>query len=267
MLRRAYGNGAMCLATCFAWYVLFKRGRTLLEGDKWSGRPSKSSTPKNVETIRWFVHVDRRRTIKGIAAIVNVSYRTVHTILTSDLNIHRVAETFVPRLLTPEQKVHRVAICLEIRQRAVDDQSFMSSIITGEENWVYGYKPETKQQSSQWMNPGFSRSKKARQSRRSNKNMLIGIFDTRRVVQHEFVPQGQAVNAQFYCSALRRLREDIRRKRPELWRADKWCSMMTTHPLNEISEHVRFSRSTLPHFRIRLTCQIWPLVTSSCSRR
>jgi len=28
--------------------------------------------------------------------------------------------------------------------------------------------------------------------------------------------------AQFYCSVLRRLREDIRRKRPELWHAGNW---------------------------------------------
>jgi len=42
--------------------------------------------------------------IKEIAAIVNVSYGTVQTILTCDLNMHRVAAKFVPRLLTPEQK-------------------------------------------------------------------------------------------------------------------------------------------------------------------
>jgi hypothetical protein len=38
--------------------------------------------------------------------------------------------------------------------------------------------------------------------------MLIVFFNIRRVVHHEFVPQGQTVNAQFYCSVLRRL-EDI----------------------------------------------------------
>jgi len=66
-----------------------------------------------------------RRTIKEIAAIVNVLYGTVQTILTCDLNMHRVAEKFVPRLLTPKQKEHRVAICEELRQRALDDPSFM----------------------------------------------------------------------------------------------------------------------------------------------
>jgi hypothetical protein len=59
------------------------------------------------------VHEDSRITIKEIAAIVNVSYGTVQTILTCDMNMHRIAAQFMPRLLTPEQKEHRVAICEE----------------------------------------------------------------------------------------------------------------------------------------------------------
>jgi len=56
MLQRAYRNEAMCCATCFEWHARFKRGRTSLEDDESSGRLSISSTPKNVETIRWLVH-------------------------------------------------------------------------------------------------------------------------------------------------------------------------------------------------------------------
>ena len=48
------------------------------------------------------------------------------------------------------------------------------------------------------------------------------FFDIRGIVHHEFLPQGQTVNAQFYCSVLRRLRVNIRRKRLELWRAGNW---------------------------------------------
>jgi len=123
MIRRAYGNEGMSRARCFEWHARFKRSRISLEDDERSGRPSTSSTPKNVETIRLLVHEDRRRTIKDIAAIVNVSYGTVQTILTCDLNMHRVA------------------ICQEFRQRALDDPSFMSRVITGDESWVYGYDP------------------------------------------------------------------------------------------------------------------------------
>ena len=73
-------------ARCFEWHARFKRGRTSLEDDERSGRPSTSSTPKNVETIRRLVHEDRRTTIKNIAAIVNVHnlvqcfFQTIHCI-------------------------------------------------------------------------------------------------------------------------------------------------------------------------------------------
>ena len=120
MLRRVYGNEAMCRATCFEWHARFKRGRTSLEDNERSGRTSRSSTPTNVETIRRLVHEDRRRTINNIAAVVTVSYGTVQTILTCHLNMQHVAAKFVPRLLTPEQKEYLVAICQELRQRALD---------------------------------------------------------------------------------------------------------------------------------------------------
>jgi len=67
----------MSHARCFEWHVSFKRDRTSLKDDERSGRPSTSSTPKNVETIRRLVHEDRRRAIKDIAAVVNVSFGTV----------------------------------------------------------------------------------------------------------------------------------------------------------------------------------------------
>jgi histone-lysine N-methyltransferase SETMAR len=63
---------------------------------------------------------------------------------------------------------------------------------------------------------------KARMSRSSTKTMLVVFFDIRGVVHREFVPQGQTVNITFYCEVLRRLWENIRRKRPNLWRAKNW---------------------------------------------
>ena len=149
MVRCAYGNEAMSRERCFEWHVRFKRGRTSLKDDERSGQPSTSSAPKNVETIWQLVHEDYQRTIKDIAAIINVSYGAVQAILTCDLNMHCVAGKFVSRLLTPEQKEHRVAICQELRQRALDDPSFMSRVIIGDESWVCWNDPKTKQQSSQ----------------------------------------------------------------------------------------------------------------------
>ena len=126
MIRRAYRNETMSRARCFKWHVRFKRVGTSLEDDERWGRTSTSLTPKNVGTVRRLVHEDRRRTIKDIAAIVNVSHRTVQTILTCDLNMHSIAAKFVPRLLTLEQKEHRVAICQELRQHILVVKSFVS---------------------------------------------------------------------------------------------------------------------------------------------
>ena len=49
------------------------------------------------------------------------------------------------------------------------------------------------------------------------KMMLICFFDQKGIVHREFVPPGITVNADFYYDALRRLRENVRRKKPQKW--------------------------------------------------
>jgi len=41
------------------------------------------------------------------------------------------------------------------------------------------------------------------------------------IVHQEFVPPGQTVNMKFYCEVLR-LRENVRRKQPEIWKNGDW---------------------------------------------
>lgn len=222
MLKQVYGEDAMSRTRCFEWHSRFKNGRTSLDDDERSGRPLTCNTPENVEKIRQIVHDDRRITIRHIADIVNMSFGEVQMIVTSILNMRRIAAKFVPRLLSHEQKEHRLQVCRDLRQRALDDPEFLSRIITADESWIYGYDPETKQQSSQWKSPQSPRPKKARQVKSGTKSMIIVFFDIRGIVHREFVPVGQTVNASFYCDVLRRLREDIRRKRPNLWAEKTW---------------------------------------------
>ena len=62
----------------------------------------------------------------------------------------------------------------------------------------------------------FSATEKARQVRSNIKSMLvIFFFDIRGIVHKVFVPPGQTVSGNFYCEVLR-LRENVRRKRPEM---------------------------------------------------
>ena len=44
------------------------------------------------------------------------------------------------------------------------------------------------------------------------------FFDSEGIVHHEYAPDGQTINKEFYVEVLRRLHESVRRKRPEKWR-------------------------------------------------
>jgi len=52
--------------------------------------------------------------------------------------------------------------------------------------------------------------------------MIITFFDIKGIVHKEFVPTGRTVNSRFDCDILWRLREKVRRHRPQLWREETW---------------------------------------------
>lgn len=218
MLRQAYGDTAVTHKTVCKWLGRFKEGKESLDDDDRSGRPSTSRNDDNIAAVKTIIRSNRRLTIREISEETNLSFGSVQAILTDDLNMRRVAAKFVPRILTAEQKESRFAISSELFERSVADAAFLSSIVTGDESWVYGYDPETKVQSSQWKTPSSPAPKKARMSKSLVKVMLIAFFDMEGLLHIEFVPRGCAVNAIFYVEVLKRLRESIRRKRPEKWR-------------------------------------------------
>jgi hypothetical protein len=90
---------------------------------------------------------------------VGIGYGTCQQVLTKEFGMHRVADKFVPRILTAHQKQQRSNNCTELCQLASDDET-LSWVIIGDESWIYGYDPETKQPSFQWKTPTSPRSKK-----------------------------------------------------------------------------------------------------------
>jgi hypothetical protein len=62
--------------------------------------------------------------------------------------MRRIVAKFVPQLLEIEQKQHCLEVCRELQQQLQEDPNFLLKVTTGDESWVYGYDPETKQQSS-----------------------------------------------------------------------------------------------------------------------
>jgi len=99
---------------------------------------------------------------------------------------------------------------------------FLKNTVTGDESWVYGYGPERKQQSPQWNGPTSPRPKNGRQMRSKTKVMLLAFCASEGIVHHEYALDGQTINREFYVEVLRRLRESVRRKGPEIWRDGDW---------------------------------------------
>ena len=139
MIQQGFGDQSLSRAQVFQWHARFKTGRTSVDDDERTGRPTSCTTPETVARIEEFIRQDRRRTIRDIAEEVEVGYGTCQRVLTEELGMHRVAAKFVPRNLTADQKQHRVNVCTELRQLASNDETLLSRVITGDESWVYGY--------------------------------------------------------------------------------------------------------------------------------
>jgi len=209
MIQQAFGDQSLSCAQVFQWHAWFKTDRTSVDDDEHTGRPRSCTTPETVTRVQELVPQDRHRTIHDIAEEVGIGDGTCQQVLTEELGMHHVTVKFVPRILTADQKQQRVNICSELCQLASDDETFLSRVSTGDESWVYGYDPETKQQSSQWKSPTSPRPKKARHVNSNIKSMIITFFDVKGTVHKEFVPMGQTVNSGFYCNVLQRLRENV----------------------------------------------------------
>jgi len=110
----------------------------------------------------------------------------------------------------------------DLKEQVGNNPQILSKVVTGDETWCYGYDPETKQASSQWKTPNSPKPKQARQVWSNVKIVLISFFDANGFVHKEFVPPGQIVNQQFYLEVLKRLRDSVRKKRPEMWSSGDW---------------------------------------------
>jgi len=66
-LQQAFGDDAMPRAQAFRWHKMFSEGRTIVEDEERSGRPSRTRTSDNTARVRELVRSDRRLTVNMIA--------------------------------------------------------------------------------------------------------------------------------------------------------------------------------------------------------
>lgn len=217
-LKIAFGNDVMGRSTCFRWHKLYSDGRQSCELQGGDGAPVTALTEENINTGAAMIRTDPRLTVRELASYLRISVGSTHTLLKEHMNMSRVCARWIPRLLTPDQKHNRVELC-EYWLKCIDEQgdSWWKNIITADESWIYCYDPETKQQSSEWVEKGGPPPKKARATKSAAKAMVITFFDYRGMVYTHTVPQGQTITAAYYIAVLKQLMKDhIPKKRPDL---------------------------------------------------
>ncbi|UYV78701.1 SLIT2 [Cordylochernes scorpioides] len=222
MLTVAYEEATLDRSNVYRWYKMFSEGREDVNDEERAGRPSTSTTDEKINEVEKMILANRRITVREVAEDLNISIGSCHSIFINDLGMRRVAAKFVQKLLNCDQKQHRMNIANEMLDSVRDDPNLLQRVITDDEAWVYGYDVETKAQSSQWKLPHEPRPKSARQVRSNVKVLQTVFFDCRGVVHHEFFPQGRTVNKEYYLQVMRNLREEIRLKRPDLWKNKNW---------------------------------------------
>ena len=110
-------------ATVKRWVIEFKHGRESLKDNDRCGAPVTVKTPEKISEVLAMVMKDRRFTVRHIGETLGLTSTTVYEILKNDLQMTKVSARWVPRLLTPEQKVIRmnqnvtILHCLTLIQR------------------------------------------------------------------------------------------------------------------------------------------------------
>jgi len=116
-----------------------------------------------IERVHQIIHEDRRHTIDEVSMLVGISYGTCHKILTEDLKIQCVVSKFMPRLLSVDQKQQQLDVCLDLKENAANNPSFLSNVITDDETWVY-VQPRNQNSSSQSEKSGVTSTEEGKAS-------------------------------------------------------------------------------------------------------
>lgn len=226
-LTAAFGDYAVSYATVKNWFAEFRRGRTSLEDEDRSGRPSEAVTEDNVELVRGMIQVDPRVTYAMIEKSLDIHPPQVHRILHEFLGVRKRTARWVPRQLTEEQKAARVEWCIFMKEKFRNGSAReLDNVITGDETWVYQFEPEKKQQSQVWMFPGDQLPVKSRRTRSCGKQMVLTFFSSGGHVSTSVLEGQRTVNSQWYCNVgLRTLLENVREK----WSRTRLRNMVLHH--------------------------------------
>ena len=108
MMQKAFRNECMSKTRIKEWYNRFKGGRTSVNSDSRSGRPSMTKTLDNIERVRLAIEGDRRLTVRELENDLGIPKTTVWKILNKILGMTRVCAVTGFFTTITRQRVHRI---------------------------------------------------------------------------------------------------------------------------------------------------------------
>ena len=108
MIHKAFGNQCMSKARIKECYNRFKGGRTSVNSDSRSGRPSTTKTLNKIERVRLAIEGDRRLTVRELENDLGIPKTTVWKILNKILGMTRVCAVTGFFTTITCQRIHRI---------------------------------------------------------------------------------------------------------------------------------------------------------------
>jgi len=93
----------MSLSQTFEWFGRFKDARILTVNNSPSGRTNSVINSTKMKQANAAVLQDRRHTIPELCTEFGIIYGFCQPIRTEQLNMHRIAAKFMPKVLTQDQ--------------------------------------------------------------------------------------------------------------------------------------------------------------------
>ena len=141
---------------------------------------------------------------------------SVLKILRERLGLRKICTRWVPHLLTDEQKQSRVRLASQvIKKKDKCDPRRLEETVTGDEDWIYHFQPDSKAKSKVWVSSEGDRPAIARRCKTSNRMLYAIFFDSKGPVLQIPVPKGSSVTGKFYReSVLTQLVDFYQKRRP-----------------------------------------------------
>lgn len=224
-LDKYYGANAPLDYTVKYWFREFRGGRNSTADEDRSGRPSEAVTLDNVKKIHVMVLADRKVKVRELADATEISTERTRHILGEILHMKKLSCRWVPRMLTPEQKV-----CLAMLMRIRAD--FWRRLVTVDETWIHYYTPENRMSARQWTKAGTSAPKRPREAQWVGKVMASVFWDCHGILFVDYLIKGKTINSEYYCALLERLKAEIAAKRLHMKRKKFcFCKTMRRHTI------------------------------------